>query len=106
MGKSWHPHPNDKVRGQSGLGLGHRQGATAEYETKGWTNCNCKAGFHPAIIMDIFAGSGTTLKVARRLKRDSIGIEIKKEYCDLIHKRLYNGNHPLINDFEIIKWKI
>ncbi len=48
-----------------------------------------------AVIMDIFAGSGTTLAVARRLNRDSIGIEIKKEYCDLIFKRLYKGNIPL-----------
>jgi len=56
-----------------------------------------------AVILDIFAGSGTTLKVARDLGRDSIGIEIKKEYCDLIFKRLYNGNMPLNpNEFKLI----
>ena len=56
-----------------------------------------------AMIMDIFAGSGTTLAVARRLGRDSIGIEIKPEYIKLIRKRLFGMNQPLINDFEVIK---
>ncbi len=57
-----------------------------------------------AVIMDVFAGSGTTLAVARKLGRDSIGIEIKKEYCDLIFKRLYKGNIPLDkNEFKLIK---
>ena len=71
---------------------------------KGWTNCNCNTGFHSAVIMDIFAGSGTTLKVARDLKRDSIGIEIKKEYCDLIYKRLFAGSYSLFPDeFKLIK---
>ncbi len=75
----------------------------SQHITKGWTNCNCNAGFHPAVILDIFVGSGTTLKVARDLKRDSIGIEIKKDYCNLIFKRLYNGNQPLIKEFEVIR---
>jgi len=78
--------------------------ANAIHQTKGWTSCNCNAGFHPAVIMDIFAGSGTTLKVARRLNRDAIGIEIKKEYCDLIKKRLFGDNHTLFpEEFELIK---
>ena len=70
----------------------------------GWTDCGCNAGFRPAVIMDIFTGSGTTLKVARDLGRDSIGIEIKKEYCDLIYKRLFAGSHTLFPDeFKLIK---
>ena len=57
-----------------------------------------------AVIMDILAGSGTTLAVARKHNRDSIGIEIKKEYCDLIFKRLYKGNIPLDKEeFKLIK---
>lgn len=56
-----------------------------------------------AVIMDIFCGSGTTLKVARDLHRDSIGIEIKPEYCKLIYKRLFNGNVSLFpNEFKLI----
>lgn len=40
------------------------------------------------VVLDPFAGSGTTLLVAEKLGRESIGIEIKKEYCDLIEKRI------------------
>ena len=35
------------------------------------------------LVLDPFMGSGTTIKVAKRLRRNSIGIEILKEYCEL-----------------------
>lgn len=40
------------------------------------------------IILDPFAGTGTTLLVAKRLNRKSIGIEVDRSYEKLIHKRL------------------
>jgi len=35
-------------------------------------------------VLDPFAGSGTTLRVAQKMGRNSIGIEIIPEYCDMI----------------------
>ena len=40
------------------------------------------------LVFDPFAGSGTTLRMAKNTGRDYIGCEISKEYCDIIHKRL------------------
>ncbi|MDR0712961.1 MAG: site-specific DNA-methyltransferase [Bacteroidales bacterium] len=40
------------------------------------------------IVLDPFAGSGTTLRVAQNLNRHSIGIEIIPEYVDLIKSNL------------------
>ncbi len=40
------------------------------------------------IVLDPFAGSGTTLLVAQQLNRNSIGIEIMPEYVDEIKKQL------------------
>lgn len=40
------------------------------------------------LILDPFAGSGTSLIVAYRTKRNAIGIEKEKKYFDIIKKRL------------------
>jgi site-specific DNA-methyltransferase (adenine-specific)/site-specific DNA-methyltransferase (cytosine-N4-specific) len=40
------------------------------------------------IVLDPFMGSGTTLFVANRMRRNSIGIEIIPEYCDAVRKQL------------------
>jgi DNA modification methylase len=47
--------------------------------------CGCPIG---GIVLDPFAGSGTTLEVARNLGRKYIGIEINPKYVRLINKRL------------------
>jgi len=44
------------------------------------------------IILDIFAGSGTTSLVAKNLNRKSISIELNKNYCNIIKNRLQNNN--------------
>jgi len=40
------------------------------------------------IVLDPMAGSGTTLKMAKKNNRNYIGIEISEEYIDIINKRL------------------
>ena len=39
-------------------------------------------------ILDPMAGSGTTLKMAKKNNRNYIGIEISPEYIDIINKRI------------------
>jgi len=59
-----------------------------------------------AIIMDIFAGKGTTLEVARDLGRDSIGIEINPDYVEIAKAVLTHdkkGNRNLHPEPEVIK---
>tara|TARA_S200002703_G_scaffold56712_3_gene49427 strand:- start:432 stop:1082 length:651 start_codon:yes stop_codon:yes gene_type:complete len=41
------------------------------------------------IIIDVFAGSGTTSKVAYDLGYDTISYEIDKKYCEIINERIY-----------------
>ncbi len=57
-------------------------------------------------VLDPFVGSGTTMKVARQLGRNSIGIEIKKSLIPIIKKKLgFEGQLNLDNQedtFEVI----
>lgn len=40
------------------------------------------------LVVDIFSGSGTTCRVAKRLKRNYIGFELNKEYCENSQKEI------------------
>jgi len=44
--------------------------------------------FTGELVLDPFAGSGTTLKVAKELKRNYVGYEISKTYKDVIDRKL------------------
>jgi site-specific DNA-methyltransferase (adenine-specific) len=48
-----------------------------------------------SIIVDPFGGSGTTFAVSEALKRRWIGSELKKDYCEIIRKRLLDKKHIL-----------
>jgi len=49
--------------------------------------CGCNAPTRPGLVLDPFAGSGTTLKVARELGRDALGIELNADYAVLAGER-------------------
>ena len=101
-GQSWHDHEGDLVRGQRGE-RGRKRAGSEFYEqwrpgkTLGWRQtCRCDAGAPvPATVMDVFAGSCTTLLVAVRLGRRALGIELLPRYCALGWKRLHAANPPL-----------
>lgn len=57
--------------------------------TLGWKpTCGCGAETVPAVVLDPFLGSGTTLAVARRLGRSGIGIDLSREYIRLAKERV------------------
>ena len=59
--------------------------------TIGWQpTCECDAEVKPAVVLDPFAGAGTTGLVADRLGRDAILIEISAEYAEMARKRIYD----------------
>jgi site-specific DNA-methyltransferase (adenine-specific) len=51
------------------------------------------------LVLDPFAGSGTTLKMAKLNKRNYLGIEISEKYCDIIKKRLEKYNNQSMETF-------
>jgi len=47
------------------------------------------------IVLDPFCGLGTVGVVAKKLKRNFIGIDIKEEYCEMARQRIRNTPEPL-----------
>jgi len=65
---------------------------------KGWkANCDCNAEKVPCVVLDIFAGSGTTLRVASKLGRKGIGIELNPEYIKILKKRCRIDSESLLD---------
>ena len=56
--------------------------------TIGWRDCACNAGWESGVVLDPFGGSGTVGIVAEKLGRNSILIDLNKEYCEMAYKRL------------------
>lgn len=57
--------------------------------TLGWQpTCDCDAGEPvPCVVLDPFAGSGTTGMVAERLLRRAVLIELSPDYCEIARQR-------------------
>jgi hypothetical protein len=63
-------------------------------QTTGWTSCPC-AAYEPGVVLDPFAGTGTTLLAAQKLGRRAIGIELSEEYLEQAVTRLTVGDKGL-----------
>lgn len=59
----------------------------AERITTGWTDCE-HGTWRPGVVLDPFAGSGTTLLVALELGRAAVGIDLDKRNADLAYDRV------------------
>lgn len=44
--------------------------------TEGWTQCDCTSDAIPGLVLDPFAGSGTTIEVAEKMDLSAVGIDI------------------------------
>jgi DNA modification methylase len=56
-------------------------------QTLGWTDCG-HDNYRRGVVLDPFAGSGTTLAVAEGHGRDSIGIDLDPKNADLAYERV------------------
>jgi site-specific DNA-methyltransferase (adenine-specific) len=81
-----------------------RMGPQVTHHTLGWSfcsclcpvcgeaDCKCGAKWRPGIVLDPFCGTGKTLLVAKMLGLSYIGIDIKKEYCEMAEHDLKYGS--------------
>ena len=89
IGKGWHGHDDDIVRGQLSGNSGKAY-KTYQRIDKGFRpSCECGSDdVRPGLVFDPFMGSGTTAIVARRLGRDYIGCDLSAEYVAMAQVRL------------------
>jgi DNA modification methylase len=85
--------PNDYVKRTGEAGTGNscsNSVAGVSVTTVGWEpSCKCgRTDAVPCVVLDPFAGSGTTLAVAASLGREGVGIELNEEYILLAKKRV------------------
>jgi hypothetical protein len=85
--------PNEYVKRKGEKGTGNSCANTVAgtiTKTTGWAQgCTCSnAELARPVVLDPFAGAGTTLVVAKDLDCDSIGIELSKEYVEITSRRI------------------
>lgn len=60
-----------------------------DYAKNGYQNATHSKSIKGDLVLDPFAGSGTTLKVAKELKRNFVGYEIYEHYKSVIEEKLH-----------------
>lgn len=65
------------------------------YDLTGYA-CACtdtSSPTRPAVVLDVFSGTGTTVGVARSLGRTGVGVDLSMDYCRLGHWRVFRSEH-------------
>lgn len=80
-------------RAESFAGATYEKRTVASVTTLGWTECDCPypatdAKWRAGLVLDPFAGSGTTLMVATGHGRDAIGIDLDHRNVALARERV------------------
>lgn len=98
IGQGWHDHSEDAKRGrlygghESAIETQRLRGGRGGYVRGSITDhrptCTCNADPSPALVLDPFAGSGTTGVVATRHGRRFLGIELNPAYCAMARRRI------------------
>jgi hypothetical protein len=85
-GETYGENAPDLVQpGPQGMQYGR---ATKHIDTLGWTDCGHGRDWRPGLVLDPFAGSGTTLLVAHGHGYDSIGIDLDSRNLELARERV------------------
>jgi site-specific DNA-methyltransferase (adenine-specific) len=86
----WHiPYETTGYMGQAAAALKGDKGHPAIFPRALVRHCLAVAGAQPGhVVFDPFAGTGTTLVVAKEMGIDSIGCEIDSDYANFIHQRM------------------
>lgn len=98
------PGRNSNTEGQSAEAIGNRdtERHITKYATTGWLpTCKCVGPKTPvpAVVGDMFCGTGTTMAVAREHGRVVIGCDIDKRNLEFVHKRMTNTAPNLMSAF-------
>jgi DNA modification methylase len=84
IGQDWHPDKslgNGRAQGIAATGL--NDGTYRRVDLGFQKKCSCDTeDIVPCIVLDVFAGTGTTMATARNLGRRSIGIDLNGEYIE------------------------
>jgi tRNA G10 N-methylase Trm11 len=72
----------------------------AENVTVGWTDCGHVA-WRPGVVLDPFAGSGTSLAVATGHGRDALGFDLDERNVDLARDRV---GPMFFTDLTLAEW--
>jgi site-specific DNA-methyltransferase (adenine-specific) len=94
LGNSIYPkHEGDPTRMLTGKAGAHSKDIVRDHVHVGWTKCDCGNGllgesWRNGVVLDPFAGTATTLAVANRLGRDSIGIDFNPANAAIASERI------------------